>query len=180
MHYRCARAVSARRFAEGNQMPDGTGDDYGAPSLGQLKQLAWDVSYIRNKLTYGDISKTLVWRRSEASHQVILGQISFTHATVLGAFRGLAALIEAGEDGEAPPVENFGQSSWTQAQLMAFFNNLNIIASKIMTARRTCTMRMSALAASSFELTVGNIEVSSVSFRLAVSYAAGQIEDGSG
>lgn len=161
-------------------MPDGTGDDVVNPTIADLQQLAWDVAYIRNKLTLDDVSKTFIWRKSGEQYQMMLGLIALNAGNLLAGFRNVAALIQSGADGSAPAVENFGQSSWTTAQLQTMYKDLVVIGSKIMTGKRTATMRMGALANSSVEWTVGDIASSSSSYRLAIHTLAGLVAAGQG
>lgn len=163
-------------------MPDGMGDDdnYGRPTLAQLKQMSWDLSYIRDKLTLGNVSKTLVWRRMRGTHQMVLGLIDYSHSTFLGALRGLASRIQSGSDGPAPAVQDFGESGWSQTQLAAMHEGLETISAKIMSGKRTLTMRMSGMAGSAVELGLGDIEAVHASYRSAIANLAEQIESGRG
>lgn len=161
-------------------MADGMGDDdYGAPTLAQLKQMSWDIGYIRDKLTLDGISKCLVWRKGP-SNQMIVGKIKLAHWNFLGALRSMAARIQAGEDGAAPPISDFGQSNYTQAQLQAMYDQLTTISAKIMMSKRTFVMRLSGTAGSSVELTIGDVEVSHDSYRTAIKYLADQVAGGAG
>ena len=156
-------------------MPDGTGDDYGSPGITALKQLNWDLSYVRDKLTLNNVSKTLVWQRSGYKHQMILGLIVVEQSSFLGAFRAMAAAIQAGEDGPAP-VQDLGESSWSATQLLAMHDQLHMIASKLMAERKTFTMRMSGMGGSLVEMTLGELtKVSNASYRLAVKSLASQV-----
>ncbi len=159
-------------------MADGMGDD-GLPTIGQLKQLSWDISYIRDKLTLNDVSKCLVWRW-DGAYQLILGRIVVTHYDLLSVIRLMAAKIAAGDDGPAPEVSDFGQSGFSYTQLMALYNHVGAISSKLRLGKRTFIMRMSASAGSNVELLLGNIESSSVSYRLALKYMAEAVESGQG
>lgn len=161
-------------------MPDGTGEDYVSPSLATLKQLSWDIGYTRDKLTFGGVSKSFFWRRHTHMHQMVVGKVMVENSDFRSAFRAMAAAIAAGQDGSAPPPEDFGQSNWSHSQLLSMHDGLVIIANKIMTAKRTLTMRMAGMAGSNVELTIGDIFVSHVSYRSAIAVISGQISSGSG
>lgn len=160
-------------------MPDGTGEDDNGLSLAQLKQMSWDIGYIRDKLTHNDVSKTLIWRRSSGEHQMILGRIEVVRWSFLSALRYMASSIQAGYDGAAPAVTDFGQSSWTQTQLQAMYDQLSVISAKL-ASRRTFTMRLSGLTNTPVEMTVGDIEVTNASYRIAIRDLAAHIADGRG
>lgn len=161
-------------------MPDGTGDEPGSPTLATLKQMSWDLSYIRDKLTLNSVSKTFIWRREATNHQLILGLIVIEKPDLLTAIRSMANSIQAGADGQAPAIEGFGQSGFTSTQLTAMYENLKIIVSLIRDGKRTLTMRMSGLAGSNVELTAGGAGSSSISYRQAIASLANQIIEGSG
>lgn len=157
-------------------MPDGTGDDdYGQPSITELNQLSWDITYIRDKLTLNNVSKTLVWRRSGNKYQMILGRIVAEHSSVIGAFRALAAAVQAGADGSAPPVVDFGTQGWTAANLVAMHDQLTAVAARVLVEKKGLTMRMSALAGSNVEFTLGDAVSSNASWRLSLKALAADL-----
>lgn len=156
-------------------MPDGTGEDYGMPSQSMLHQLSWDITYIRDKLVFGGVSKTMVWQRKDARHQLIVGKISLSESNFLAAFRNVADQIQDGVDGAAPPVESFGTWNWTAAQLSAMYDHLNLIAAKIMAERKSLVMRLGAMAGSPVEFTLGAASVANDSWRMGIKALALQL-----
>lgn len=156
-------------------MPDGTGEDYGMPSQSMLHQLSWDITYIRDKLVFAGVSKTLVWQRKETRHQLIVGKINVQESNFLAAFRNMANQIQDGVDGPAPPVESFGTWGWTQPQLVAMYDHLTLIAAKIMTERKSLVMRLGAMAGSPVEFTLGSAASGNDSWRMGVKSLASQL-----
>lgn len=154
-------------------MPDGTGDDdYGSPSLPVLKQLSWDIGYIRDKLTHGDVSKTLIWRRTGSSrHQMILGRIVVDQINFLSAFRSTAAAIQSKVDGAAPSVSDFGKSNYSSGQLLSMYESLVEIASLIVATKKTFTMRVG----SKIEFTIGDVAVTNSGYRNGIVALASQL-----
>lgn len=163
-------------------MPDGTGaDDYGYTSTPMLKQMAWDLFFIRDKLTLSNVSKTLIWRRGGSSmHHMILGRISVQRSGFMECLRAVADAIENEEDGASPPVESFGQSSMVLRKLQGMHSYFSIIAAKIMSGRRTFTMRMDAMAGSNVEMALGDISVAHDSWLTAADRLSVQISAGRG
>lgn len=161
-------------------MADGTGDDgMGAPTLAQLKQLAWDINYIRAKLTHGGVAKDFIWRKY-SGHQMVLGKIKIQHWNLIGGFRAIASRVAAGEDGPAPSVADFGEIGWNQSTFADMYNDLTTISAKIMMSKRTLVMRANTLEESVLELLLGDIEITHTNYRLAIRALADNIAEGRG
>ncbi len=158
-------------------MADGTGEDSGmGPSLADLKQLAWDIAYIQSKLAHNGVFKTFIVRRNDG-YQFILGKISFVRWDWRAGIRYMADRIAAGDDGPAPLVENFGQSSQTMSALEALHSDIAaVLVSQAYYNKRTFTMRV--MPDGLIEMTIGGLEAVNSTYRLAFKSLDAQLAAG--